>query len=132
MSEGPPSDPEGADRDLFDRLAVPAGHQNAWADARSKLPPDSSILVHWPECRDGLAELPDPTLALGRLIDLAARVATDESFASRWGSSSAFRRGFLQLAGSSPAMGELLVGSWKEFRPEDPLRSAQDLERDLA
>lgn len=95
---------------------------SSWADLAHRLTADQSFVRHWPETREHILASADPDLAFSlwsRWIESAGDgEATPSLQAVRWDESTDYRAGFLALAGSSPALGDLLMANWEAFRPD--------------
>lgn len=92
-----------------------------WAALRDNFPAGSPVARHWAETRSALLASADSGLAFSlwsRWLELRAEEGETDELLRRWDESSAFRAGFVAIAGASPALGNLLLTSWREFRPE--------------
>lgn len=134
-----PADSGGADAVLAGfreaGVADPDGAARICRELRSRLNPQSPFLVHWDESLQDICQTADPELALSTWtrwveddleeegpLNSGSGAPGDPSSpgrtrASTWTTSSEFRKGFLRLAGMSPALGNLLLTLWMEFRP---------------
>jgi glutamate-ammonia-ligase adenylyltransferase len=102
----------------------------AWSAAANALPAGGGLLAKLDETWRLVRASPDPELAFatwlrwiegGLRLD-AGRAATRPApeLATReaiWEAHAEFRAGFIRLAGASPALGEILLTSWPDFRP---------------
>jgi [glutamine synthetase] adenylyltransferase / [glutamine synthetase]-adenylyl-L-tyrosine phosphorylase len=129
VEDGGPAPTPAGELDDFHGIAPaePALSASTWLDIARRQGDRKAFLASWNETWREILAAPDPELAFSiwtRWVEDDREAAqTPEglpaagSRAEAWAGRPELREGFIRLAGSSPALGEILLASWREFRP---------------
>ena len=129
VEDGGPAPTPAGGLDDFHGVAPtePALSASTWLDIARRQGDRKAFLASWNEMWKEILASPDPELAFSiwtRWVEDERESATAAdglpaagSRAEVWTQRPEFREGFIRLAGSSPALGEILLASWREFRP---------------